>query len=411
MQPLSLPHQVEHYFLAFSGGIDSSVLLHALASELPTGQFSLWHINHGLQSNALQMEQFAHSKADQYGLQVRIDRLDLSANCGQSKGNLEARAREQRYAIFAAGLKSGEALLTAHHQDDQAETLMLNLLRGSGTAGLSGIARERSLGQGRLFRPLLEIPRQQIESYARDHELNWIDDPSNQDDRFNRNYIRHEVLPHVAKRWPGATAQFSRVARWQQESEQLHQDLAQLDLQASEEHRPFASTVCLQIEKLAALSDLRQKNLIRFWIRQQGLALPGHRKMQTLLDQLHAREDATPCISLTGYQIRRYQSALYLCLDAAQLRPKPCYEFARNNDISIPELGLVARRETLFRDLKRPDQDENLQLRFRVVEPGGKPGIHRHHLKRLFQHHRIPPWIRPLIPQIFLNDELAGLLL
>jgi len=186
-----LPENTKKLYLAFSGGLDSSVLLHALINYRQQYQIIVWHINHGLLNNAKSMQDFASKQAEKYGLEFRLDNLNMDS----SKGNLEAKARDHRYRLFENALSENDALLTAHHKNDQAETLLLNMMRGSGASGLRAIASQKPLGKGILLRPLLDHTRDDIKAYAQTHQLEWVEDPSNQNTRFDRNFLRHEVLP------------------------------------------------------------------------------------------------------------------------------------------------------------------------------------------------------------------------
>ncbi|MCK4710628.1 MAG: tRNA lysidine(34) synthetase TilS, partial [Gammaproteobacteria bacterium] len=195
-----LPLTTEKLYLAFSGGIDSTVLMHVLLPYKEQYQIVLWHINHGLQDNAKLMEDFARQQADHFKLEFRLDKLSMNG----SDGNLEAKARDHRYRLFEQELSENDVLLTAHHKNDQAETLLLNMMRGSGSTGLRAIARLKTLGKGLLFRPLLNFTRDDIERYAKTHQLQWIEDPSNRETQWSRNYLRHTVWPSIEQRWPSA---------------------------------------------------------------------------------------------------------------------------------------------------------------------------------------------------------------
>ena len=200
--------------MAYSGGLDSSVLLHMLLSTEREYEILPWHINHGLVENALQMEQFCIQQAQAYGLEIRVDRLDLT----NVDSNIEAVARDRRYRLFEESTQAGDCILTAHHADDQAETFLMNALRGSGVAGLRGIARQRRLGSSLLLRPLLEFSREQLEDYANRHEVAWFNDPSNQNPRFDRNYLRREIVPLIRQRWPGYQDALSTSSEIQSET-------------------------------------------------------------------------------------------------------------------------------------------------------------------------------------------------
>ena len=213
----NLPADARRIYVAFSGGLDSSVLLHRLLDERSSDDIVAWHVNHGLQSAAMEMEEFCRQRARQLDVELRVDRLEMQ----DVDRNIEAEARHRRYQLFASVLEAGDLLLTAHHADDQAETFLLNALRGSGSAGLRGIAAQRRLGDGLLVRPLLEYSRAELEEYAARHEIGWCNDPSNSGLRFDRNFLRREVMPILKTRWPRVLRGFATAAGLQGETRQI----------------------------------------------------------------------------------------------------------------------------------------------------------------------------------------------
>lgn len=401
-----LPPTVNRLFIAFSAGIDSSVLLHRLINQPNDYQLILWHINHGLQHNAAQMQQLALDLAQQYQLEIRIDHLDLNP----SAGNLEAQARHARYALFRAQLTSQDALCTAHHMNDQAETLMLNLMRGSGAGGLRGIADLTALGDGFLFRPLLHFQRTEIEQYAQQHKLPWVEDPSNQSMLHDRNYLRHQVLPGIKKRWPAVIQQLHRVSEWQKEQYQLLQQLAQIDYQECVQENYFSSYSCLSISSLDSLSPERQKNLIRFWISSSNHPQLGFRKLQQLLTQLGAAANAMPQIQAEGFSLRCYNGLLFKVDDIVDPDLEPVYPITGDQQLEISALNISLNRQTLLSYLNLPERGQGLALHFRSDNTQGADS-NSHRRKRLYQKHRVPPWLRNNIAQIHVDEELVSLLL
>ena len=265
----SIPDDIRRVFVAYSGGLDSSVLLHLLLSSEREYEVRPWHINHGLVENASQMEQFCIQQAQAYGLEIRVDRLDLT----NVDSNIEAVARQQRYRLFEENTQAGDCILTAHHADDQAETFLMNALRGSGVAGLRGIARQRRLGSTLLLRPLLEFSREQLEDYANRHELAWFNDPSNQNPRFDRNYLRREIIPLIRQRWPGYQDALATSSEIQSETQALLDEIGSQDYQDLHIPDP-GKTDRLDINGMLQLSLPRRKNLVRYWITQAGLPNP-----------------------------------------------------------------------------------------------------------------------------------------
>lgn len=399
----SIPDDSKRVIVAFSGGLDSSVLLHLLVSEGLELELIPWHINHGLVANAAQMEQFCIERAQSYGLEIRLDRLDLTA----VKSNLEAIARRQRYQLFEQHAQIGDCILTAHHADDQAETFLLNALRGSGVAGLRGIASQRYLGEALLLRPLLGFSRDQLEAYASENEVAWFNDPSNQNLRFDRNYLRKQVLPLIKDRWPNFQNALSTCSEIQSETKELLDELAQQDYAAL--HIPASSGQArLDVTGLLSLSRGRCKNLVRYWIETAGLTSLPHARLEELMQQLQARPDALPEIAMQDYSIRIYDRQLFLVSAGRPQQSGGEFEFGLNPIIEIDNLDLRLTRDEIFRKLDISDRDQALTLRFR--QPG-EPNSDNHRLKRLFQQHRVPPWERAITAQIYLDGRLEGLLL
>lgn len=398
-----IPDDAQRVFVAFSGGLDSSVLLHLLLAR--TRQFEIipWHFNHGLLDVASSMERFCIEQADGLGLKIRVDHLRLE----QVESNVEAVARNKRYALFEQHSRVGDCILTAHHADDQAETFLLNALRGSGSAGLRGIARQRQLGDALLLRPLLDFSRSQLEAYANQHELVWFNDPSNQVSRFERNYLRNQVIPLMRARWPYFQAALATTSELQSEIQDLLDEVAADDfLQLKTTDSKGLAT--LDVTQLLALSPARRKNLVRYWITDAGLAVISHARMQELMHQLHAKPDAVPEIAMPGYSIRLYDQRLFLVPNDTLRDCSGCFDFGVQAQVEIEQFGLRTQRGEIFSKLEIIDQNQALSLKFR---DDGKQNDDRHRLKRLFQKHRVPPWERAAIAQVYLDGKLEGLLL
>jgi tRNA(Ile)-lysidine synthase len=400
-----LPSRINRLFLAFSGGLDSTVLLHQLLAYRYSYKLILWHINHGLQDIADDMESFARRQAEHYRLELQVDRLYIDP----ADGNIEAKARQLRYQLFEGKLSSSDALLTAHHMNDQAETLLLNLMRGSGVRGLSAIAMQRPLGKGILFRPLLDQTRGAIHEYAKIHDLQWFEDPSNASVHFDRNYVRHQVIPVLLERWPAAVQQLHTASEWQAEARLLIDELAQQDYQATAKPMPFTPYTCLSVEFIRQFFCARRKNLLHFWLQTQGKMPLGHKKMQNLESQLGAKQDALPLVPGNGYDIRIYAQHLYIVDTASDPQLASRYSIPDSGPLHIGAIGFDQDRKSLLAYLGQTDTGQQLELRFRHAMETGEVYEYQHKLKRLFQRHRVPPWFRPRIPQIFVDGELCAL--
>jgi len=398
-----IPDAARRVFVAYSGGLDSTVLLQLLVAKTRKFEIIPWHFNHGLLDVASNMEQFCIEQADSLGLEIRIDHLRLD----KVESNIEAIARRKRYALLAQHTRAGDCVLTAHHADDQAETFLLNALRGSGSAGLRGIARQRKLGDALLLRPLLDFSRSQLETYAKQHELVWFDDPSNQASRFERNYLRNQVIPLMKTRWPHFQTALATASELQSEIQDLLDEVATADF-SQLKTADSGGIATLDLEQLLLLSPARRKNLVRYWITDAGLPVISHARMQELMHQLHAKADANPEIAMPDYSIRLYDRRLFLVRSDKLREGNGCFDFGVQTNIEIEKIGLQKQRCDIFRKLKVSDQNQALSLRFR---DDGQQNDDRHRLKRLFQKHRVPPWERAAIAQVYLDGKLEGLLL
>jgi len=398
-----IPDHVNRVFVAFSGGLDSSVLLHLLVSKSRDFQVVPWHFNHGLLDVAPRMEAFCIEQAQRYGLEIRIDQLDLNG----VGSNIEAEARRQRYDLFRQHTGDGDCIVTAHHADDQAETFLLNALRGSGSAGLRGIARQRMLGNTLLLRPLLQFSRERLEEYAAQHEIPWFNDPSNQTNRFDRNYLRNQVIPVIKTRWPHFQDALSMASELQSETQELLDEIAGLDFAALK--APVSGGFAtLDVAGLLQLLPARRKNLVRSWIADAGLPTLPQARLQELMNQLHAKPGTMPEVAMPDYVIRLYDQRLFLVRKDTTPSATGQFEFELKPDIQIEQLGLQFQRKEIFEQLELVDKGQALTLRFRGK---GQQNSDRHRLKRLFQKHRVPPWERSAIAQVYLDGKLAGLLL
>ncbi|HZX33091.1 MAG TPA: tRNA lysidine(34) synthetase TilS [Rhodocyclaceae bacterium] len=278
----------ERLCVGLSGGRDSVVLLHLLARSGLGSRLSAIHVHHGLSPNAEAWTSFCENFC--CGLDVPLQVQRVAVADGEGLG-LEAAARNARYEAFSRC--AADCLLLAHHQGDQAETVLFNLIRGSGIAGAAGIPAERRLGGLRLLRPLLGVLRAEIEAYARENDLAWIDDESNDNTGFSRNFLRHEVLPVIEGRFPGASSCIATAAAHFAEADVLLADLAELDWASC------AEGDCLPMARLRCLSPIRLKNLLRYRLRCLGWRAPAARRLDEFVRQLlHCAPDTHPSLDL-----------------------------------------------------------------------------------------------------------------
>jgi tRNA(Ile)-lysidine synthase len=397
------------YVVAFSGGLDSTVLLHALAASRDADAIPLLavHIDHGLHNDSTSWSRRCESFANSLG----IDFIDIAVHIPADSGQgAEAAAREARYNALRSVVRRGDWMLSAHHKDDQAETLLLNLMRGSGPAGLAGIAAVRPFAEAWLVRPLLSISRNDLQDYARVHDLNWIDDPSNEDRQFDRNFLRHEVLPLLENRWPGVADRIRRSATLAGEASQL------LDLLADADYRRLGERPDrLGLGSLRALSPERQRNVLRYVVRELGLPSPPAAQLQSVItDLIPARDDAQPVVQWPGVEVRRYRDNVYI-MSAGSVAEghaavlNSCVSITKA--IALPSgLGELSFEPDAPHGLTDAVVSAGLQLRFRS---GGEEiklvgQSHTRKLKKLLQEEGVVPWMRERLPLLYSGGHLVA---
>lgn len=399
---LELPHP-RGYWVAYSGGVDSHVLLHALAAQRSALRAPLHavHVNHGLQTEADVWTRHCRGVCEDLAVPLHELCIDARPRRGESP---EARAREARYGAFRDWLPAGAALLSAHHQDDQAETLLLQALRGGGPKGLAGMPAASRLGQGWLLRPLLGWGRAAIRDYARAQGLRWAEDPSNQDTRFDRNYLRHEILPRLLERWPGAGSALSRSARHCSEAAELLAELAEQDLAGTAGARPDT----LSCSRVSVLSAARARNLLRHWLARQGFAAPSEKVLtRVLTEAVAAGSEAQPQITWGEAEVRRYRDDLFALVARPERPPWEPLAFREPETMSLPALGgTLTVTPTPGRGLRPGDYWLHRRRGGERCRPAGRG--HRHALKKLFQEWGVPPWERDHIPLIYAGDTIAA---
>ncbi|MGN6111675.1 MAG: tRNA lysidine(34) synthetase TilS, partial [Luteimonas sp.] len=299
---------------AFSGGLDSTVLLHWLAAHPAMhGGLRAIHVDHGLHPDSAAWAAHCAAACDALGVPLETVRVDVPTGAGHGP---EAAARAARHAALAAALREGEALAFAHHADDQAETFLLRALRASGPDGLAAMRPWRAYGAGWAWRPLLDLPRATLEAYAQAHGLRWLEDPSNADASFDRNYLRHEVMPRLRARWPHAASAFASSARLAAEAADLldAEDARQL---ASLQH---GSADTLDLPALLALPAARRARVLRRWVGGLGLPpLPANGVARIEHELLPARRDAEAAFAWPGARVRRWRDVLHAATARAPL--------------------------------------------------------------------------------------------
>ncbi|NNA89359.1 tRNA lysidine(34) synthetase TilS [Pseudomonas gessardii] len=401
LQALAPWHNAPAWHIAYSGGLDSTVLLYllaGLAKTQPLPPLHAVHVHHGLQAVADAWPAHCQAVCEAAGVPLRVMRVSV-----QPGASLERAARDARYQAFAEAIGPGELLLTGQHRDDQAETLLFRLLRGAGVRGLTGMPAQRPLGKGHLVRPLLEVSQAELETYAREQSLSWIEDPSNGDPRFSRNYLRHQVFPLLTARWPQAANTLARTAGHLAQAQGLLDELAQLDVQAAQ--RPSAHgwlpLPSLALAPLRDLSDARQRNALQYWLAPLTL-LPDSEHWigwHTLRD---AKADAQPIWRLADGQLQRCNDRIWwIPTKWSEFSDSPLSWSHPQNPLQLPGNG------QLYFSGHAPDGP--LSVRYRQ---GGEvmelPGRGRRDLKRLLNESAVPGFIRGRLPLLYQGSRLLA---
>lgn len=389
--------------VGFSGGLDSTVLLHVLAAQ-PSLRSKLVavHINHGISPNALSWQQHCAQCCQVLGIQFITESVQFARSA-----NVEEQARIARYAVFSSLLTAEDCLLLGHHQDDQAETVLLQLFRGAGIDGLAAMSTLSHLGAGTMARPFLNYSRAQLAQYARVHQLSWIEDESNQELIYSRNYLRQQIMPLLVKKWPGVVATIARSALHCQQAKSNLDVLATQDMKTSSEPDGLSSS-SLSIDSLSNLNFARLANVLRVWLRNNQVQLPSTATFHRLINELiYARNDAAPEVSWGAVLVRRYQKHLYLDRKTSGTLPACSAWSVFPSPLILAEAGIKLDAKKAEQGLVVPP-GAKIEIRFRQ---GGEAFVwhgQTKQLKKLFQEWGVPPWQRERTPLVYINEQLAA---
>jgi len=408
LTPVLQPYLVApRWWIGLSGGLDSTTLLQLLVDlretvELPP--LVAIHVDHQLSANA----QDWRAHCEQLCARLDVELVQRQVNVVDGGNGPEAAARTARYAVFEELVGAGEVLLLAHHADDQIETFFLRLLRGAGTLGLSAMPQQRVLGRGQLLRPLLELPRAALLSYAHKRQLSWVEDDSNQDQALDRNYLRLSILPGLGERWPA----------YRNNVEQAMQAVAAAEAELTDLYRPqlkaavgeYFGEPCLDLAVLQKLAPAALARVLRLWLVDLQQVPPGRARLMEFIRQLQSGGDAArPELAMAAYSLRRYRDRLHY---VAPLPPLPT-EFESPLSATEPQLiaGLGSVRMTPADSggLKLPATG-NWRLALRKggerCQPVGR--AHSQSLKKLLQEYGVPPWWRDRLPLLYDGDVLVA---
>ena len=363
--------------VALSGGIDSVVLLHYLNKHYPN-QVRVIHCNHHISDHSNEWRDFSKKICEKLNLDINILDLDIPQS-----NNLEEAARVKRYESLKASINIDEIICTAHHQNDQAETLLIQLLRGSGSRGLSAMPKLKTFGKGLLYRPFIDIEKSEIRGYAIENHLDWIEDDSNNDEKFTRNFLRHNILPQLEKLYPHVHKNIARASKHQSELSKISDDLAILDIESLE----LLNNNRLQSNQLKKMVKYRLKNVLRYHLNQLNFRSPSEKVLEQMIQLVRAKADSVPVVSWSHYEVRRYQDELYF-LDLSQSEDKDSCPFYEEFS-SHPKFSIGYREDGL-----------------RVKFPGKE---HSQSLKKVLQEKQIPTWERDKLRMYYVDGNLVAM--
>ncbi len=415
------PSAAARYAIAYSGGLDSTVLLAALVRIHPPASVRALHVDHGLHTDSVRWAQHCERASNALGVASVSLRVHVDRHSGRG---IEAAARRARYAALAEQVHDGEILLTAHHADDQLETVLLRLLRGAGVRGLRGVLPLLRIGTMRVARPLLGFTRADLAAAAEHWGLEWLDDPSNASLDFDRNFVRARVAPVLRERWGDAVAhRASRLAAAMGDAESILADVAEQDLAAAS-----ADPTRMPLAPLRALGAARQRNLLRHAIRTAGLPMPSARRLEALRRALgDTPEQAVPGLAWPGAEARIHRDRLYLraAAEPSARRPREALHPANGGATGAaafmrvsaaapwrgPEGQLVLEPcAPGDRGLPRSWAEAGLEVRFRRGGERFKPAGAAHHrtLKAWLRERGVVPWLRDRVPLLYRGDHLVA---
>jgi len=417
-----LKHASRNILIAYSGGVDSQVILHCLASlknkNRLKARLRVCHVDHGLSDNSVQWQQFAKEQC--HKLNIPLDIVCVNVKI-QAQKSLEALARDARYSALKSIASVGDLIVTGHHSDDQVETFLLALKRGAGLKGLSAMQKEMQLGQQLLVRPLLNFSRADIEHYAKEHQLTWVEDESNVDERFDRNFLRHQILPKLSERWPSINSTIARSAEHCFEAQQLLDELAQQDLAKSQ-----ISQNVLNTSVLLSLTLPRFNNMLRYFLSQHNILMPSSQQLHQVHLQLSAENDKSPMVQLASCCFRRFKGELHLTHifqdislwhDTVNLT-----DVAKNEILVLPDkLGTLSfsirnqdedPKAYWQANVRAPKTGQIVSVSFSHQNPKCLPEYRQHSrsLKKVLQELAMPPWLRKRTPFIFYDDDLVAVM-
>ncbi|MBD0784931.1 tRNA lysidine(34) synthetase TilS [Vibrio sp. Y2-5] len=392
------------FVLALSGGVDSRVLLSLLVrfrEEFGVSVAAV-HVHHGLSSNADHWTECCQAWCDNSDIPLFVERVNLDTQCGES---IEKLARDARYSALSKYVQANDVLLLGQHADDQIETFLLALKRGSGPKGLASMAHSAPFSNGLMLRPLLNVKRADIEAFAAENHLTWVTDESNDDVRYERNFIRHQITPILSQRWPSIHQAIQRSAELCAEQQALLDELLR-----DEVGQAFHSDESLKLDVLSTKSDGVRRQIIRQWLANHQMVMPSRKHTEMIWQEVAlATPDANPKLKLGEREIRRFDHRLY-CVEENRDISDWKSPIVLEQNLPLPD-GLGALNLTLQKgEIRLPERVEDLWVSFNPEGlsacPVGRSGSRK--MKKLFQEYGVPSWLRRRTPILMYQDKVVA---
>lgn len=391
--------QARKFLVAYSGGLDSTCLLtlfHQWREIDPSIQLRAIHVNHQLQSLAEQWQAHCEKQCKDLSINCISQTVEVETSKRES---VESAARHARYAAIKSHLQADEIVVTAHHKDDQVETLLLRLLRGTGIEGAAAMQNLKPFANSYIFRPLLNLTRKELEQFASTHNLHWIDDPSNCNTQMDRNFLRNDVLPLIATRWPTYAESLSRFSRHAASAAELLRDCI------AEDYQRCMQANQLSCDALQNISETRQKAIVRAWFADNSQQPPSEKQLDSIIQIIQARQDAKPVVRCGNIELRRYQNRFYFLAPITPFDTSLKLDWDTSKSLEIAGAGIL-RCEREMQTLL----PTTLKVVFRqggeVCHIPGRGGGHS--LKKLFQESGVPPWLRDRTPILLAGDKIVA---
>ena len=406
------PVSARRWVVAYSGGLDSTVTLYLACQQFGAENVVALHINHHISSNALQWEEHCLNVATSLKTSFHSSSITLNSSSGLG---LEASAREERYQCFKRFCQEGDALLMGHHLDDQVETLFFRLIRGSGLDGLTAMPKTRLLKTSVwLWRPLLEVPREQLLQFANQKSLSWIDDESNEDTSLDRNYLRHAILPLIERRWPHYKQSCLKSLNVLKASQEWEQQKVEQCAETSFK----GNFKVFPLDLLSSKSPYEKSLLLRFWLKKNSISLPSQKVLQEILSMGDVKEDKLPQVHLNEWVVGRYRQALHLYKSLPCVNHDFTVGWELDRSLQLPDHTWLTASRISSEELSRLQSNKNVvriksndlvQIRYRRGGERCQPAdrAHSQTLKKLLQEYDIPPWLRDRLPLIYINQQIA----